>query len=151
MVYYTTINNNDNYKLDEFNKSIYKGLNLNFVTGYVDGEGSFSVRLRKSTESRWGYKILPVFSIGGQINPYNRALLEKIKEFFGGIGWISTSGNMYTYEVTSLKSLHKIRNYFENYPLETSKSIHFILWSDIINLLKKKSIMSMMGLWKFLA
>ena len=79
-----------------------------------------------------------MFSIGGQINPYNRELLEKVKEFFGGVGWISTSGNMYTYEVTSLKSLHIIRNHFENYPLETSKYIHFILWSDIMNLLEKK-------------
>ena len=141
MVYNTTINNNnnnDNNKFDESDKSIYKGLNPYFVTGYVDGEGSFSVRLRKSAESKWGYKILPVFSIGGQINPYNRELLEKVKEFFGGVGWISTSGNMYTYEVTSLKSLHIIRNHFENYPLETSKYIHFILWSDIMNLLEKK-------------
>ena len=140
MVYNTTINNNnkDNNKFDESDKSVYKGLNPYFVTGYVDGEGSFSVRLRKSAESKWGYKILPVFSIGGQINPYNRELLEKVKEFFGGVGWISTSGNMYTYEVTSLKSLHIIRNHFENYPLETSKYIHFILWSDIMNLLEKK-------------
>jgi hypothetical protein len=45
---------------------------------------------------------------------------------------------MYTYEVTSLKSLRIIRNHFENYPLETSKYIHFILWSDIMNLLEKK-------------
>ena len=51
MVYNTTINNNnnnDNNKFDESDKSIYKGLNPYFVTGYVDGEGSFSVRLRKS-------------------------------------------------------------------------------------------------------
>jgi hypothetical protein len=32
---------------------------------------------------------LPVFSIGAQINPHNKILLEKVKEFFGGIGWIS--------------------------------------------------------------
>ena len=50
MVYNTTINNNnkDNNKFDESDKSVYKGLNPYFVTGYVDGEGSFSVRLRKS-------------------------------------------------------------------------------------------------------
>lgn len=63
---------------------------------------------------------------------------NKIIKDTGGIGWISTSGNMYTYEVTSLKSLRIIRNHFENYPLETSKYIHFILWSDIMNLLEKK-------------
>lgn len=111
MVYNTTINNNnENNKLDESNKSVYKGLNPYFITGYVDGEGSFSVRLRKSGESRWGYKILPVFSIGGQINPYNRELLEKVKEFFGGIGWISTSGNMYIYRNKKFLSKNSINS-----------------------------------------
>ena len=56
MVYNITINNNnnnnENNKIDESNKSEYKGLNPYFITGYVDGEGSFSVRLRKSAESR---------------------------------------------------------------------------------------------------
>jgi hypothetical protein len=57
MVYNTTKNNNNNNnndknKLDESNKSVYIGMNPYFITGYVDGEGSFSVRLRKSAESR---------------------------------------------------------------------------------------------------
>lgn len=66
-----------------------------------------------------------MFSIGAEINPHNKVLLEKIKEFFGGIGWISASGNMYTYEITSLNSLQVVIKHFEEYPLETSKSIHF--------------------------
>ena len=171
MVDYTTINNNNNNENNKVNKliikSVNKGLNPYFITGYVDGEGSFSVRLRKSAESRWGYKILPVFSIGAQINPYNRELLEKVKEFFGGIGWISfppsrggnlqgtpspvgASGNMYVYEVTSLKALHIIKNHFEKYPLETSKYIHFILWFEIISLLERKTHFQYDGFMKIL-
>jgi NADH-ubiquinone oxidoreductase chain 5 len=77
---YTT--KNDNIKVSSINKS----LDPYFVTGYSDGESSFSIRLRKSIDSKWGYKILPVFSIGAEINPHNKVLLEKVKEFFGGIG-----------------------------------------------------------------
>lgn len=107
------------------NKNINKNdpLDPYFVTGYTDGDGSFSVRFRKSSDSKWGYKILPVFSIGAHNN--NVELLEKIKEFFNGIGWISTSGNMKTYEITSLNSLKIVRKHFETYPLETSKSVYF--------------------------
>ncbi|KAG0632701.1 homing endonuclease [Tuber brumale] len=97
---------NDNINVSSINKS----LDPYFVTGYSDGESSFSIRLRKSIDSKWGYKILPVFSIGAQINPHNKVLLEKVKEFFGGI-------------VTSFNSLQK-------YPLETIidlllKKVHY--------------------------
>jgi hypothetical protein len=74
----TTKDNNINVS------SINKSLDPYFVTGYSDGKSSFSIRLRKSIDSKWGYKILPVFSIGAQINPHNKILLEKVKEFFGG-------------------------------------------------------------------
>ncbi len=101
MVYKTKKNNNNNSdnKYEQNNNkvgnngpnnlnSVKRALNPYFVTGYADGESSFSVRLRKSADSklRRGYKILPVFSIGAQINPCNKELLEKIKEFFGGVG-----------------------------------------------------------------
>jgi len=77
-----TKDNNNNIIVSSKNKT----LDPYYVTGYSDGESSFSIRLRKSIDSRWGYKILPVFSIGAEINPHNKVLLEKIKEFFGGIG-----------------------------------------------------------------
>lgn len=113
MVGTTDKNNNKN------TNNINKKLNPYFVTGYADGESSFSIRFRKSADA-------------------NRELLENIKEFFDGVGWISTSGNMCTYEVTSFKSLQIVRKHFENYPLETSKSIHFLLWCEVLDLIQKK-------------
>lgn len=129
MVDHSTKNNN---KINESNviKSENKGLNPWFITGYTDGEGSFSVRLRKSATAKWGFNILPVFSIGAQNNSSNKELLDKVKEFFGGIGWISSSGNMYYYEVASLKSLHIIKNHFFNTLLK-QVSI-FISFYDVI-------------------
>lgn len=142
-----TKDNNNNIIVSSKNKT----LDPYYVTGYSDGESSFSIRLRKSIDSRWGYKILPVFSIGAEINPHNKVLLEKIKEFFGGIGWVSASGNMYTYEITSLNSLQVVRKHFEEYPLETSKSIHFLLWCKIIDLLLNKVHYTYEGFLEILA
>ena len=51
MVSYTIVRNYNNNNVNEFNiiKSENKGLNPNFVTGYVDGDGNFSIRLRKDS------------------------------------------------------------------------------------------------------
>lgn len=66
-----------------------------FITGYTDGEGSFSVRLRTNSRSQFGFHISIVYSIGAEVNPLNLELLELVKEYFGGVGSISRSGNMY--------------------------------------------------------
>lgn len=100
-------------------------LNPYFVTGFVDGEGSFSIRIRKDSKAILGFRVNLVFSIAAQVNVENLKLLENIKAFFGGIGSISkVAGNLYIYEVSSLIHFHKIRNHFDNYPLETTKLIH---------------------------
>jgi hypothetical protein len=128
-------------------------VNLNpfFVTGYTDGEGSFSVRIKAKKDSRFGYGIVPVYSLGAEANPYNKALLENLKAFFNGVGSISTCNNMYYYEVSSLKTLQVVRQHFLNYPLETSKSIHFLLWCQVIDLIEKKAHHTYDGFLQILA
>jgi hypothetical protein len=103
-------------------------LRPNFITGYTDGDGSFSVRLRKNSKRIFGFEVNIVYSLGAEINPLNLKLLEKVKDYFGGVGSISKSGgNMFYYEASSLKTLINIRKHFEEFPLQTSKSIHFKL------------------------
>jgi len=91
-------NNNNNNNLNEIKSYKEDGLplNPNFITGYVDGDGSFSIRLRKSSSSTFGYNASIVFSIGAEVNPLNLKLLERVKDYFG-VGSISKSGNMYFY------------------------------------------------------
>ena len=115
MVWYTIVRNYNNNNVNEFNiiKSESKGLNPNFVTGYADGDGSFSIRLRKHSSSKFGYRASIVFSIGAEKNPENLKLLERVKDFFGGVGSISELvGRMYYYEVNSLKALVNVRKHF---------------------------------------
>jgi len=137
------------------NNNNNKTLNPHFITGYSFiffsistkknlGESSFSIRIRKTGNKT--YSISPVFSIPAQVNYPNKELLEKIQQFFEYKGWISRSGNMYSYEVTGLNSLKVIRNHFEKFPLETSKIIHFKLWCEIISLLEKKAHLTYTGL-----
>jgi hypothetical protein len=54
-------------------------LNPYFLTGFTDGEGSFSIKIIKSNKAKLGFRVSPVFSIGAQINKENLKLLELIK------------------------------------------------------------------------
>ena len=58
-----------------------------YVTGFVDGEGSFSILVLKRETYKTGWNIIPVFTIN--LNSRDTALLEKIQSFFGGIGKIT--------------------------------------------------------------
>ena len=115
-----------------------------FVTGYTDGEGSFSISL-------FGFQISMVYSIGAEVNPLNLELLEQIKEYFGGVGSISKSGNMYMYEISSIKSLLSVRKHFEEYPLQTTKYVHFILWCQVMDIIEKKEHLTELGFNKVLS
>jgi len=110
-----------------------------FVTGFTDGEGSFSIRLRRSS-NKFRYHVSIVYSIGAEVNPLNLKLLEKVKEYFEEVGSISKTGNMYYYEISSVKSLVYVKNHFEKYPLQTTKFVHYKLWCQVMNILEKKNI-----------
>lgn len=137
-----TNNNNNNSNANNI-------LNPYFITGYTDGDGSFSVKFRKTGEDK--FSITPVYSIGAEVNIPNRELLDKVKYFFKNKGSISRSGNMYYYEITGLISLKLVIDHFNKFPLETSKSINFQLWSEILDLLEKKVHKTDQGLKKIIS
>jgi hypothetical protein len=134
-------------------KNFYKRNNLHpwFITGYSDGESSFSIRVRTNLLSKFGFHVSIVYSIGAEINPENKKLLELIKKYFNEEGSISKSGNLYLYEISSIKGLSVIRNHFENYPLQTTKIIHFQLWCQVMDMIKNKEHLRKEGFLKVLS
>ena len=126
-------------------------LNPWFVTGYTDGEGSFSIRLRTKSSSIFGYNVSIVYSIGAEVNPLNFNLLERVKYYFEGVGSISKSGNMYYFEVSSIKALLNVRKHFEEFPLQTTKFVHFKLWCQVMDIINKKEHLTESGFYKILS
>ena len=94
-----------------------------FIIGYSDGESSFSIRVRTNLRSRFGFYISIVYSIGAEIKPENKKLLELVKYYFNDQGSINKSGNLYLYEVSSIKELKIIRNHFEDFSLQNDYGI----------------------------
>ncbi len=140
------VNNNKN--------NIYKNkikLHPWYVTGYSDGDSSFSIRTRSSSTNELGFSVGIVYSIGAEINPENKHLLTLIKNYFHGAGSVSKCANMYVYEISSLKSLLEVGKHFEDFPLETSKSIYFKLWCLVMDIIIKKQHLTLKGFLSILS
>ena len=81
----------------------------------------------------------------------DRTLMEKIQEFFGGIGYISKPNNNLTVEFR-VSTLNDIANviipHFDKYPLLTKKQADYILFKEIILLLLNKEHSTLEGIKK---
>jgi LAGLIDADG endonuclease len=122
-----------------------------FITGYSDGESSFSIRVRTNQGSRFGFHISIVYSIGAEINPENKKLLDLVKYYFSDLGSINKSGNLYLYEVSSIKELKIIRNHFDTFPLQITKIIYFQLWCKVMDMIENKEHLTKQGFLKILS
>ena len=145
-----TMVNNENY-FNKKNTNIENNLHPWFVTGYSDGESSFSIRVRSNSSNKFGFKVSIVYSIGAQINPENLKLLELLKNYFNKEGSISKCGNMYIYEVSTIKGLKVIRNHFDNFPLQTTKMIYFQLCYQVLDLIENKKDLTIESFLKILS
>jgi hypothetical protein len=91
------------------------------------------------------------FAIG--LGKNDLSLLLQIQEFFGGIGSIiiNQNQNMVIYSVGKIEDLTNIIiPFFEKYPLLTQKAADFILFKQVIELMKNKEHLSIEGLQKII-
>jgi len=95
-------------------------LNPYFVTGFVDGEGYFYIKICKENRAKLGWKARGVFGI--VVHKKDQVILELIQTHFNGVGNISKHGkDAIQYQVGSLKDLALVINHFNKYPLLTKK------------------------------
>ena len=92
-----------------------------FITGFADGESCFLLNINESSETNTGYRVKAIFQIN--LHSKDRALLEDIQNYFGGIGYIyKYSGrDVVIYSVTSFTDLEYIITHFDKYPLISQK------------------------------
>jgi len=146
----TTVRNTDSKNLlepksSDKNTNIFS-LNPWFITGFTDGDGSFSVSIAKK-KSGTGWKIQPLFTIG--LDPKDLDLLVQIKAYFK-VGKIYTSarGIVY-YTVGSTKDIIKyILPHFDKYNLVTLKNKDYLVFKNIVLLMEKGEHKSLSGLLK---
>lgn len=102
-----------------------------YVSGFIDGEGCFSVSFNLRTKLKTGIEIRPSFSVAQ--NKRSRLVLEKLHDFFkcGAIRF-SKIDQCYKYEIRSVTDLvKKVIPHFRKYPLLTAKKQDFELFAEI--------------------
>lgn len=120
-------------------------LNPWFLTGFTDAEGTFSISLRKSSSSRSGFIIHPLFQIGLHIK--DTELLKEIQANFKGIGRISNKENSVYFRVQSLEEiLNVIIPHFDKYSLITQKLADYLLFRKIVIKMKDGEHLTKEGL-----
>ena len=123
-------------------------LNPYWVTGFVDGEGTFMISILKSKDRALGWKVTPIFAI--KLGGNDLELLGRIKSFFGvGNIVIVKSDGSAIFSVKSVKDIFSvIIPHFDKYPLLTKKQADFILFKTIVELIVKKQHLNREGLSK---
>ena len=107
-----------------------------YVTGFVDGEGSFLVSFSARSKLSVGVEARPSFSISQHRR--NRSILEALHRFFrcGGIRF-DRHDQTYKYEVRSLDDIvQRVIPHFVKHPLKTSKANDFEALQAICRLMR---------------
>jgi len=106
-----------------------------YISGFTDGEGTFSISFSKRPKLKTQIEVRPSFSISQ--HKRNLDILKEIKDYFkvGGIRFSRRDQN-YKYEVRSIRDLMKsIIPHFKKYPLKTSKARDFQIFSEICEMI----------------
>jgi len=124
-------------------------LNPSYVSGFVDGEGSFMLTIIKDNKYKLGWRVVCRFIIS--LHKKDLSLLNNIKEFFGVGNVFLMAKDSAQYRVESLKGLDLIINHFDKYPLITKKQADYELFKLAHNLIKNKSHLTKEGLLELVA
>ena len=117
-----------------------------YITGFVDGEGSFLVSFSKRSKLSVGIEVRPAFALSQ--HKRNKDILMRISAYFGcgGIRYSKRDQN-YKYEVRSLRDLWEyIIPFFTTHPLHTSKQKDFELFKEICRIMRQNRHLSKDGI-----
>ncbi len=128
-----------------------------WVTGFIDGEGSFLVSIFKSSQAKLKWQIFPEFNVSQSLK--GKELLDKLKDFFGcGHIYAQNARNikqekwdpLYKYCVRNKAELQqKIIPFFEKHsPRGKSKLNDFQKFVQVVKLMDKGEHLTLKGMVK---
>ena len=117
-----------------------------YISGFVDGEGSFCVSFSRRKKLLVGWETKPSFSVGQKEERAN--VLGLMQKFFGcGFMRKDSSDGTVKYEVRSLNDLiSKIIPHFEKYQLKGRKQNDFIAFKKAVEIMKTNKHLEKEGL-----
>ena len=130
------------------------GITSYFISGFVDGEGCFSITIQKSRNVKLGVQVIPEFHVSQ--HQRRAEVLEAIKGKFG-CGYIKPNNPNNPRDLTSVyvvRNLADIRNkivpFFKKFPLFSSKQKDFEKFAKVVSAMSKGEHLTKNGLSKIL-
>jgi len=112
-----------------------------YISGFVDGEGSFHIALYQDAKMKTGWKVIPEFHVSQRLT--SRYVLDKLVKFFH-CGYVKANHAAnpkdvtYVYVVRDREDLRtKIIPFFTRYHLQTEKAKDFLLFAKIVELMRQ--------------
>jgi len=120
-----------------------------FLAGFVEGEGSFNVSLRRKADYKVNWQVVLSFNVS-QKDPTLLYLLKEQLEC--GIIKVRRRDNLHSFDSTNPQDLiQKVIPYFQRYPvLSDSKKKNFSIFCKIAQLMDKGEHRNLTGLKKIL-
>ena len=145
---YIHIKTSKNQTRYSFNNKNTFYLNPDYITGFVDGEGCFTISIFKDSRRLTGWQVKPIFCIS--LHKREIKLLEAIQRTLN-VGKIYKHGkDSIQYRVSSLSNLQVVIKHLDKYPLITQKQADYFLFKEAVNLIINKEHLSYVGLLKLL-
>ena len=118
-----------------------------WIVGFVDGEGCFSVSINPHPEIKIGYQILPEFVVVQHKRDIQ--VLYALKKYFRCGVVRKNHGDRMAYRVRSIEHLlNIIIPFFEKHKLKTKKRLDFIKFRKILLLIQRKEHLTKEGIEK---
>ena len=117
-----------------------------YISGYVDGEGSFCVSIRPRKGNIVGWEVVASFSVAQ--NEDRAEVLRLIKNYFQ-CGFIrrNVTDKTLKYETRSLDNLvKKIIPHFERYPLQSGRQKDFEIFRKVCQKMSRGEHLTKKGL-----
>jgi hypothetical protein len=122
-----------------------------WIVGFVDGEGCFSVPIYQCRSCRLGWQVQPDFTIAQGARSVH--VLHELREFFG-CGNVSINRrrdnhreHMYRYSVRRFVDVRtRIVPFFEAHPLFTAKADEFGKFATIVRMMERGAHLELEGI-----
>ena len=117
-----------------------------YITGFVDGEGCFSVSFSLRKKMKLGVEVRPSFAVSQHCR--NKDIIMRLQQYFncGGVRFNKCDQN-FKFEVRSTNDLiTKVIPHFKKYPLQTSKAHDFEIFAKVCLLIKDGHHLNLEGL-----
>ena len=117
--------------------SLRRPIHPEWITGFIDGEGCFSVSFSKRTNLRVGIEAKPSFAVGQGIS--SRPAMEELCQYFESpLTQLRIHKQIVKYETRSLKHLREVVvPHFEKYPPRCYKVEDFLKFKRVVELMTK--------------